>query len=283
MAEADTATAPAPRPGAPAAARVRRAARLGAAGAAGLLLAAAAACAPVDDSGGAAGSGGAAERTLTVFAAASLTETFQELGQRFQRANPGTHVDFNFAGSSDLANQINEGAPADVFASADTRTMDRVADKGRTAGDPVVFVRNTLQIAVAPDNPAGVDGLADLADPATKVALCAAEVPCGAAAAEALDTAGVDVTPVTRERDVKAVLTKTELGEVDAALVYRTDIRASGAVEGVSFPEAEDAANDYPAAVLQDAARPGLAEQWVDFIRSGDGDEVFDDAGFTTV
>ncbi|MUL42376.1 molybdate ABC transporter substrate-binding protein [Streptomonospora sp. PA3] len=256
--------------------RTRRAA----AGAAAGLLLAAAACAPVEE--GAAGTD-PARRALTVFAAASLTGTFEELGGRFEERHPGTRVRFNFAGSSQLADHIAAGAPADVFASADTRTMDRVEDEGGTAGDAVVFVRNTLRIAVPADNPAGIDSLADLADPGVKVALCAEEVPCGAAAARALEAAGVEVTPVSRERDVKAALTKTELGEVDAALVYRTDIRASGEVAGIAFPEAEQAANDYPIAVLKGADRPGLAREWVAFVRSEDGDEVFDGAGFTTV
>ena len=251
--------------------------------AAGLLLASGAACAPVEDGQGGGGGGGSQQRTLTVFAAASLTESFTELGKRFERKHSGAEVEFNFAGSSQLANQINEGAPADVFASADTHTMDLVAEDGSTADEPVVFVRNTLQIAVPPGNPAGVESLSDLSDPQVKVALCAEEVPCGAAAAEALDAAGVEVEPVSREQDVKAALTKTELGEVDASLVYRTDVRASQEVEGISFPEAEKTANDYPIAVLQDAPQPGLAQEWLDFVRSAKGDKVFDDAGFTTV
>ncbi|QBI55912.1 molybdate ABC transporter substrate-binding protein [Streptomonospora litoralis] len=264
---------------------VRRLLRRGAAAAAAVgVLAAGAACAPVEGGEGSGDTGGgAAQRTLTVFAAASLTEAFEELGGRFEEEHPDARVEFNFAGSSDLANQINEGAPADVFASADTHTMDLVVEEGRTAKEPVVFVRNTLRIAVPADNPAGVDGLADLADPAVKVVLCAEEVPCGAASAEALDAAGLEVAPVSRERDVKAALTKAELGEVDAALVYRTDIRAADGVKGIAFPEADEAANDYPVAVLEGAARPGLAEAWVEFVRSGDGDEVLDDAGFSTL
>ncbi|MFC3517844.1 molybdate ABC transporter substrate-binding protein [Streptomonospora nanhaiensis] len=245
-------------------------------------LAALAGCAPVG--GGTEGGEGAggAERTLTVFAAASLTGAFEELGERFERDHPGTEVEFNFAGSSQLAGQINEGAPADVFASADTRTMDTVAEAGNTAGEPVVFVRNTLEIAVPRGNPAGVEGLADLADPRVSVALCAEEVPCGAAAAEVLDAAGVEVAPVSLEEDVKAALTKVELGEVDAALVYRTDVLAGDDVEGVAFAEADQAANDYPIAVLAAAPRPALAEDWVAWVRSADAQRVFRDAGFTT-
>ncbi|MFD0775551.1 molybdate ABC transporter substrate-binding protein [Streptomonospora algeriensis] len=247
------------------------------------MLAALAACAPVEDGGGDGSGGARAQRTLTVFAAASLTGVFEELGQRFQREHPDTRVEFNFAGSSDLANQIGEGAPADVFASADSRTMRTVAGEGRTAADPAVFVRNTLRIAVPPDNPAGVESLPDLADPGVKVALCAEEVPCGAAAADALEAAGLHVTPVSRERDVKAALTKTELGEVDAALVYCTDVRASGTVEGITFPEAEQAANDYSIAALAEAEHPGPARAWMALTLSGESAEVFDDAGFTPV
>ncbi|KIH97726.1 molybdate-binding protein [Streptomonospora alba] len=255
--------------------------RRAAAAAAGLLLAALAACAPVEEGGG---PGGAqAQRTLTVFAAASLTEVFEELGERFERDRPDIRVEFNFAGSSDLANQIGEGAPADVFASADSRTMRAAADGGRTATDPAVFVRNTLRIAVPPDNPAGIESLSDLSDPGVKVALCAEEVPCGAAAAEALGAAGVNVTPVSRERDVKAALTKTELGEVDAALVYRTDVRASGEAEGIAFPEAKQAANDYSIAVLTGAEQTGPARAWMELVLSDESAEVFDDAGFTAV
>ncbi|MDA0564305.1 molybdate ABC transporter substrate-binding protein [Streptomonospora sp. S1-112] len=242
-------------------------------------LAALAGCAPVD--GGGAGGADSPGRTLTVFAAASLTGTFEELGERFERDHPGTEVEFGFAGSSQLAAQINEGAPADVFASADARTMDSVAEAGNTAGEPVVFVRNTLEIAVPRGNPAGITGLADLADPGVAVALCAEEVPCGAAAAQALDAAGVRVTPVSLEEDVKAALTKVELGEVDAALVYRTDVLAGDAVEGIPFDEAAGAANDYPIAVLAEAPHPGLARDWVDWVCSADAQRVFRDAGFT--
>lgn len=218
-----------------------------------------------------------------MFAAASLTEVFEELGERFDREHPHAHVEFNFAGSSDLANQIHEGAPADVFASADSRTMRSVAEDDRAAAEPAVFARNALRIAVPSDNPAGVESLSDLADPGVKVALCAEEVPCGAAAAEALEAAGVEVTPVSRERDVKAALTKTELGEVDAALIYRTDVRAGGDVAGIAFPEAEQAANDYSIAMLTGAANTGPARAWTGLVLSDEGAEVFDDAGFTPV
>ncbi|MEY9213945.1 molybdate ABC transporter substrate-binding protein [Thermobifida halotolerans] len=234
------------------------------------------ACAPVGD-----GSAEGADRTLTVFAAASLTETFQELAAVFEAERPGVAVEFVFAGSSALAEQLVQGAPADVFASADTATMDRVADEVGVVGGPVVFARNTLRIAVPPDNPAGIDSLSDLADDDVAVALCAEQVPCGAAARTALDAAGVAVEPVTWEEDVKAALTRVRLGEVDAALVYRSDVAAAdGAVLGVDFPQADTAVNDYPVAVLADAPEPGAAAAWVDLVTSPEGAKALDDAGF---
>ncbi|MFC4564816.1 molybdate ABC transporter substrate-binding protein [Nocardiopsis mangrovi] len=250
------------------------------------LLLTAAGCGQVDDGDSAAAGDGsaAAERTLTVFAAASLTESFEELGTRFEESEPGVTVEFNFAGSSELAQQINEGAPADVFASANPANMDLVAEAGGADGEPAVFVRNILEIAVPPDNPAGVGELADLAGEDVSVALCAVEVPCGAAAQAVLDDSGVEITPVTEEEDVRAALTKVELGEVDAALVYRTDvIAAEGAVTGIEFPEAESAINDYPIAALAEAPEPELARAWVELVTSETGAEVLGDAGFRTV
>ncbi|GLX95205.1 molybdate-binding protein [Herbidospora sp. NBRC 101105] len=219
-----------------------------------------------------------AETELTVFAAASLTGTFTELGKRFEAANPGTKVTFNFGSSATLAQQITQGAPAGVFAAASPATMKTVADAG-LAGTPTVFVKNKLEIAVPPDNPAKVENLKDLTDPEVKVALCAEQVPCGAAAVKALDAAGLKVTPVTLEQDVKATLTKVELGEVDAALVYRTDVIASaGKVTGIPFPEADQAVNDYPIATLKDASP--LARRFVDLVLSQQGKDVLTKAGF---
>ncbi|MEU8382657.1 molybdate ABC transporter substrate-binding protein [Streptosporangium sp. NPDC048865] len=218
--------------------------------------------------------------TLTVFAAASLTGTFTELGRTFEAAHPGTTVRFNFGSSATLARQIVAGAPADVFAAASPATMKTVTDAS-LAASPVTFARNTLQIAVPADNPAKVDDLADLTDPRVKVALCAEQVPCGAAAVKALDAAGLKVTPVTLEQDVKATLTKVELGEVDAALVYRTDVIASaGKVDGIDFPEAEKAINDYPIAPLSKAPAPEAAKRFVDLVLSQQGEDVLTKAGF---
>ncbi|WP_248959931.1 molybdate ABC transporter substrate-binding protein [Sphaerisporangium perillae] len=226
------------------------------------------------------GSSGAGPTTLTVFAAASLTGTFTELGKTFEAAHPGTSVKFNFGSSATLAQQITQGAPADVFAAASPATMKTVTDAS-LAGTPTTFVRNKLQIAVPAGNPAKVDELKDLTDPKIKVALCAAQVPCGAAAVKALDAAGLKVTPVTYEQDVKATLTKVELGEVDAALVYTTDVLAAGdKVKGIAFPEADKAINDYPIAALSKAPAAELAEQFVELVLSPQGKDVLTKAGF---
>jgi len=228
-------------------------------------------------SGGSAGGGGG---EVTVFAAASLTETFTELGEIFEAEHPGTTVRFNFGSSATLAQQIVQGAPADVFAAANPATIKTVTDAS-LADAPTTFARNRLQIAVPKDNPAKVDELKDLADPKVKVALCAEQVPCGAAARKILDAAGLTVTPVTLEQDVKATLTKVALGEVDAALVYRTDVlAAAGRVTGIPFPEADEAVNDYPIAVLTTAPSADQARRFVDLVLSQRGKDVLTKAGF---
>ncbi|MFI7219619.1 molybdate ABC transporter substrate-binding protein [Micromonospora maritima] len=218
---------------------------------------------------------------VTVFAAASLTESFTRLGKDFEAAHPGSTVTFNFAGSSALATQITQGAPADVFAAASPATMKTVTDAGDAAGTPSVLVRNQLVVAVPKGNPGRVAGLADLARLGVKVALCAEQVPCGAAARTALDAAGVRLTPVTLEQDVKGALAKLRLGEVDAALVYRTDVRAAAAdLDAVEFPESARAVNDYPIVVLRGAGNPEGARAFVDFVRSDVGLAVLTAAGF---
>ncbi|WP_433513609.1 molybdate ABC transporter substrate-binding protein [Nonomuraea sp. CA-143628] len=227
-----------------------------------------------------AASAGGGAKEVTVFAAASLTGTFTELGKTFEAAHPGTTVKFNFGSSATLAQQIVQGAPADVFAAASPATMKTVTDAS-LASAPTTFVRNKLEIAVPKDNPAKVDELKDLADSKVKVALCAEQVPCGAAAVKALDAAGLKVKPVTLEQDVKATLTKVELGEVDAALVYKTDVIASaGKVRGLEFPEADKAINDYPIATLAKAPAGDLAKQFVDLVLSPQGKDVLTKAGF---
>ncbi|MGN9911242.1 molybdate ABC transporter substrate-binding protein [Phytohabitans sp. LJ34] len=218
---------------------------------------------------------------VTVFAAASLTESFDRIGEDFEAAYPGTKVTFSYAGSSQLATQINEGAPADVFAAASPATMKTVTDAGNGDGTPVTFVRNQLVIAVPEGNPKGVTGLADLTRSGVKVALCAEQVPCGAAAKKALDAAGVQLTPVTLEQDVKQALSKVKLGEVDAALVYRTDAKAAASdVDGIEFPESAGAVNDYPMVVLEDAPNKAAAQAFVAYVRSDEGMAVLTAAGF---
>lgn len=218
---------------------------------------------------------------ITVFAAASLNDTFTELGEQFEADNPGTRVVFNFQGSSTLAQQIIEGAPVDVFASASPATMAQVTDADLAEGEPTVFVANRLQIAVPAGNPGGVTGLADFADEDLIIALCAEQVPCGAASVRVFEAAGIVPAPDTYEEDVRATLTKVELGEVDAALVYRTDVIVAGeAVEGITFPEADEAINDYPIVTLADAPNPGGAQAFVDFVLSEAGRTVLGDAGF---
>ncbi|MCG6495959.1 molybdate ABC transporter substrate-binding protein [Kitasatospora sp. A2-31] len=222
-----------------------------------------------------------ASGAITVFAAASLKESFTELGRKFEAAHPGARVTFNFGGSSSLATSINSGAPADVFAAASPATMKTVSDAGGAVGTPRTFVRNTLAIAVPKGNPKHVAGLKDLSAPGVKVALCAKEVPCGAAAQTALKAAGVELTPVTLEQDVKGALTKVELGEVDASLVYRTDVKADAAkIDGVDFPEAAKAVNDYPIAALAKAPNKDGAAAFVAYIGSAEAQQVLTAAGF---
>lgn len=218
--------------------------------------------------------------TLTVLAAASLTESFTTISRAFETEHPGVTVSLSFGGSPALAEQILQGAPADVFAAASPSTMGTVTEGGAVDGTPVVFARNSLEIAVPPGNPGGVRGIADFGDPALDLALCAPEVPCGAAAQKVFAAAGITAVPDTLEQDVKSVLTKVQLDEVDAGLVYRTDVLAAGAaVEGIDFPEAERAETEYPIAVLKGSGHGRLAKQFVDYVR-GDGAAALKDAGF---
>jgi molybdate transport system substrate-binding protein len=219
--------------------------------------------------------------TVTVFAAASLTGVFTDLGKRLEQDNPGLHVQFNFAGSSALATQLTQGAPADVFASADQAQMDVVTKAGLQQGDPAVFTQNVLEIAVPKGNPGHVTGLADFAKEALTIAVCAPQVPCGAAAQKVFAASGVAAKPDTQEQDVKAALTKVQLGEVDAAMVYATDVKAAGAaVQGIAFPEAEDAINAYPIVVLKAAPDAAAARAFVDLVRSPEGQQALTAAGF---
>jgi molybdate transport system substrate-binding protein len=231
-----------------------------------------AACSDSDDGG----SGG--DRTLTVFAAASLTNAFTELGKEFEAGHDGTSVRLSFGGSSDLVEQIRSGAPADVLASADTATMDKLGDDAEDRHD---FASNTLEIAVPPGNPAGITGFADLARPGVKLVVCAPEVPCGSATAAVAKDAGVTLRPVSEEQSVTDVLGKVTSGEADAGVVYVTDVEAAGdRVEGVTFPESSRVVNTYPIATLKDGEDAALAKEFVDFVLGDDGRKVLADAGF---
>ncbi|MFI0238666.1 molybdate ABC transporter substrate-binding protein [Streptomyces sp. NPDC016845] len=238
-----------------------------------------------NDSGSASSSASADQKLtgkVTVFAAASLKESFTTLGKEFEKAHPGTEVTFNFGGSDSLAAGITGGAPADVFAAASPKTMKTVTDAGDASGDPVTFVRNQLEIATLPGNPDKVASLKDLTTNSDlKVVLCDKTVPCGGAAQKALDAGKLKLTPVSYEQDVKSALTKVELKEADAAVVYKTDVKAAGdKVEGVDFPESADAINDYPIALLKDAPNTAAAKAFIDLVRSDDGQKVLTAAGF---
>ncbi|MFF8021244.1 molybdate ABC transporter substrate-binding protein [Streptomyces sp. NPDC007896] len=219
--------------------------------------------------------------TVTVFAAASLKESFTTLGKEFEKANPGTKVTFNFAGSDALAASITGGAPADVFAAASPKTMAIVTDKKDAATTPATFVRNQLEIATLPGNPGKVASLKDLTKSGLKVVLCDKTVPCGAAAQKALDASKLKLTPASYEQDVKSALTKVELKEADAAVVYKTDVKAAGdKVEGVAFPESAKAINEYPIALLKDAPNAEAAKAFIALVQSTEGQKVLTAAGF---
>lgn len=217
---------------------------------------------------------------ITVLAAASLTDAFQQLGEAFQEAHPGTTVSFSFGASSALATQIEQGAPADVFASASQKNMDAVvAAQAADASTP--FAKNVMEIAVPPDNPANITQLYDLAKPGVKVALCQVEVPCGATAAKVFENAQLTVEPVTEEADVKATLAKVTLGEVDAGVVYVTDVLAAAdKVKGIEIPADVNASTSYPIATLTASKNRDLAAAFVDYVLSEDGAKVLTDAGF---
>ncbi|HEX2902049.1 MAG TPA: molybdate ABC transporter substrate-binding protein, partial [Jatrophihabitans sp.] len=234
--------------------------------------------------GGTAGAGGAQASpvtgTVTVLAAASLTEAFTTLIGQFERAHPGVTVRISYGASSALAQQIINGAPVDVFASASTKNLQQVIDQHLASGGSD-FVKNVMEIAVPPGNPGKVHGLTDLARPGVSVALCQPQVPCGATAAQVFGNAGLSVTPVTQEADVKSTLLKVESNAVDAGLVYVTDVRSAGSkVLGVPIPDAVNASTEYPIATLTHAPNPAAAQAFVRFILSADGQAVLTAAGF---
>lgn len=233
------------------------------------------------DSSASASSSAKLSGTVTVFAAASLKESFTTLGKEFEKAHPGTKVTFDFGGSDTLAASITGGAPADVFAAASPKTMKIVTAKGDVVGTPATFVRNQLEIATLPGNPDKVASLKDLTKSSLKVVLCDKTVPCGAAAQKALDASKLKLTPVSYEQDVKSALNKVVLKEADAAVVYKTDVKAAGSkVQGVEFPESADALNDYPITLLKDAPDAEAAKAFIALVQSAEGRQVLTGAGF---
>ncbi|NRG39298.1 molybdate ABC transporter substrate-binding protein [Rathayibacter sp. VKM Ac-2804] len=249
--------------------------------AAGAAVLALAGCSASAAAPAATGSPGALSGSITVFAAASLKGTFTEIAAAFEAEHPGTAIELTFAGSSDLVTQISNGAPADVFASADEKNMAKLADADLIAGDPVDFATNTLEIAVPPGNPAGVTGFADLARDGVTTVVCAPQVPCGAAATAVETATGVDLRPVSEESSVTDVLGKVTSGEADAGLVYVTDVAAAGdAVTGIAFPESAQAVNTYPIAPVAGSANPDLAAAFTASVAGAEGRAVFAAAGF---
>lgn len=209
--------------------------------------------------------------SITVLAAASLTGAFTKIGADFQKEHPGTTVKFSFAGSSTLLTQIQQGAPADVFASADQPNMQKVVDGQLNQGSPQTFARNRLEIVVRTGNPKGISGLSDLAEPGLIVVLCAPAVPCGRYGSQVLQTAGVSVRPASLETDVKAVISKVALGEADAGIVYVTDVKAGGtSVQGVTIPDSQNVIASYPIVSLKDSQNLSLAKAFIGYVLEND-------------
>ncbi|GGU97549.1 molybdate-binding protein [Streptomyces litmocidini] len=248
------------------------------------LLVPLAACSSSDgaekDTGGSAGSGSssAPQANLTVLAAASLTDVFKTAGAAYEKAHPGTKLTFSFAGSQELVAQVAQGSPADVLVTADTKSMDKVrAD----TGTPTVIAKNRLVIATGKGNPFKIDELKDLGDTRLKVVLAAPEVPAGKYSKKILDAQKITVKPVSQEPNVRAVLSKVELGEADAGLVYKTDAEsARDAVDAVEVPDAQNAVAQYPAATLKDSENTRAATAFVAWLSSPEGQKILQDAGF---
>lgn len=225
-------------------------------------------------------SSGQTEEVL-VSSAASLTDVFAEMEAAFETENPDVDIVLNLGGSSALREQILAGAPADVFASASQSNMDVITAQGLTPDGAAIFARNRLEIAVPVDNPGGVRDLADFGDDDLLIGLCAPAVPCGDSALAVLDHAGVDPVLDTNEADVRALLTKIEAGELDAGIVYTTDIRArSGTVIGIPIPDGHNVTADYPIAVLSAGGNVTGASAFVQFVLSEAGREILSEYGF---
>ena len=219
---------------------------------------------------------------VTVFAAASLTAAYTEIGDAFKTANHGINVAFSFAASSDLVTQINQGAPADVYASADQANMKKLTDAGNNAGDPHVFATNSLQIIVGKGNPKGIATLADLAKDGVIYVTCAPEVPIGKYSAQVLTNANVMVTPASLEDNVKGIVTKVTAGEADAGIVYKTDVIAAGAdAQGVDIPADVNVIAQYPVVVTKAAPNAAAAQAFVDFVLGDQGRQILAKYGFT--
>lgn len=268
-----------PRPSsAPPAARGGRLRRPGVAAVTGVaVLAAAGALSGCGKDGGSSDAGG--KKTVTVLAASSLRHVFKDIGAAYEKKHPDTKVRFSFAGSQELASQVREGQPADVLATADTKTMDGL--RSHTSGKPVHFARNRLTIATAPHNPEHVKGLKDLSRKKLKVVLAAKEVPVGRYGRQVLDKQHVKVHPVSQESDVGAVLSKVQLGEADAGLVYITDATsAHGKVGTVSVPDSQNAIADYPAAALKNSKHKKQAAGFASYLKTAKAQQMLKKAGF---
>ncbi|SCK39301.1 molybdate transport system substrate-binding protein [Streptomyces sp. WMMB 714] len=223
-------------------------------------------------------SGNAPKADLTVLAASSLTDVFKTAGKAYEKENPGTKLKFSFAGSQELAAQVKQGAPADALVTADTRTMDGL---GSDTGDSTVIAKNRLVIATGKDNPEKVENLEDLADPELKVVLAAPEVPVGRYSEEVLDKQKIDVRPVSQEPNVRAVLSKVELGEADAGIVYKTDAATvPDKVDAIRIPDDENAVASYPAATLKSSKNSKAAEAFVKWLSTPEAQKFLRDAGF---
>jgi len=219
--------------------------------------------------------------TLVVFAATSLTDAFGTIGTQFEKANPGVTVKFNFDGSSTLATQINQGAPADVFASAAPENMKTVTDAGDAVGTPQIFTRNKAEIMVESGNPSNIKSVKDLANPKIKVVVCAPEVPCGALAQDVFKNAGVTVKPVSEETNVGGVVTKVSLGEADAGVVYVTDVKANESkAEGVPIPADQNETTSYPIVQVKGAPNVTAAKAFISYVLGPDGQKVLASFGF---
>jgi molybdate transport system substrate-binding protein len=242
-----------------------------------------AACGSDDSGNTAASTPDAVDGTVTVLAAASLTGAFESIGDAFETAHPDVHVVFSFAASSELVAQITDGAPADVFASADLSNMAKLTDAVANAETPTVFAKNSSAIIVAPGNPLGVAGIGDLANPDLILVTCAPEVPCGTYADQIFENAGVNVTPDSYEENVKAVVNKVMLGEADAGIAYATDvIAAADDAAGVEIPADINVVAEYPIVVTDGAPNPTAAAAFVAFVLGEAAQEILNGFGFTS-